>query len=170
LWELQLTADALHGTFANAANRPDLREDLSLVAFLLNREHEEVVKRVRELFGKRARPADLEPLERAFQALNGETMPRKLVALQASIEARMILTAEASQRFDSHTRLMFRVLACSTKGLILPTLKNLLPTGSDHADLSGATSMLVNEYRAFLPGKRGHTDAFLEHLFSHEPS
>jgi hypothetical protein len=163
IWrEIQLTSDIIHQSFERAESGVGLREDLAAITFLLDRQHEELLSRIKELFGSRVAAEDQQRIDELFAPLAGQPLTTKMESLRASLAARVRLCHETRACYDGHTRLVLRVQDCVIEQLILPTLAQYL----DAAPAADIESSFVAGYRSFMPNERRHHDNFLEKMLS----
>ena len=113
--EARACAIGLDKSFECGDGMPLLREQLSIAVFVLTREHDELIVRVAEQFGARERTGGAEASWPGASALGQGPLSDLVVAVLASVEARMHVIERALHRVDAHSRLIHRMHLASVK-------------------------------------------------------
>jgi hypothetical protein len=151
--EIRLAAAQVHEFSRAAPFDSNACEVLSGVVFVLQREQDDVLARIREFFGK-PEPADLSPpLVATFTAAEAE-WTRGVGVLGRSIASRIAVARKHRALADAHSRLLLELHACAHEGFTLPMLRRLRPSESLTPDLQSV-------YAAVLPVRARHPDDFL---------
>jgi hypothetical protein len=156
--ETQLASRVIAVSFAGGDENPEVREDLSACVYLLSREHDELLARAAEQFGKTKEPDEAAPILRAFARYEGSPPASVVGSLRGSVAARVRLFRNKRERFDAHTRLVLGIHATLAEHMILPILQRL---ATRLGQASTEEDVFEPLYDAVMPAARAHGDDFL---------